>query len=294
MRTLHRCRSVAPALTVLAAGAVVSALAAPAAGAFSVSLGSVATPVVPRCEPNIVIIVPGGANTAEGLPENLPVGGYSSDMGAHLDQFGYSTSRTVSYDSGAFVARDYTSAAADATAQTRELVERTAAECPDARISLYGYSLGADAAAHIAAEIGQGRGPISADRFGSGVFQANPYRGKSTVQGGTATPGTGVLGDLSDSYGTVADRIMDVCDRGDFTCDSDTWTGDVRANRDAFLGVSVQAGYQGLTSIPGEQRNALALETLIGVLPGTYLHTTSYSGSGSFSRGEGFLRSHMA
>lgn len=86
---------------------------------------------------------------------------------------------------------------------------------------------------------------------------------------------------------------MDVCDRGDFTCDSDTWTGDVRANREAFLGVSAREGYQGLTTIPGDQRRALAFETLIGVLPGTWLHTNSYSATGSFSRGEGFLRGHM-
>lgn len=281
----------AAATAVLAAG--VSLLTAPTAGAFSVSLGPVATPVLPRCEPSIVIIVPGGGNSVDGTPENLPVGGYTADMGARVDQIGRSTSRTVSYNSGAFVARDYLDAAADATNETRDLVRRTAAECPGAKISLYGYSLGADAAAHVAAEIGRGNGPVSAERFGSGVFQANPYRGAATAQGGTATPGTGILGDLSDSYGSVSDRIMDVCDRGDFTCDSDTWTGEVRANREAFLGVSAREGYQGLTTIPGDQRRSLAFETLIGVLPGTWLHTNSYSATGSFSRGEGFLRGHM-
>lgn len=230
----------------------------------------------------------------EGLPENLPVGGFTADLGAHLDQFGHSTTRTVSYNSGAFVARDYRQAAADATAQTRELVGRTAAECPGARISLYGYSLGADAAAHVAAEIGQGRGPIPAERFGAGALLANPYRGMSTVQEGTAGPGTGILGDLSASYGKVADRIMDVCDRGDFTCDSDTWTDDVRRYREAFLGVSAQNGYaEGLAAIPGGDRGAVALEALIAVLPGVYLHTSSYSESGSFLRSEGFLRNHM-
>jgi hypothetical protein len=288
----RRATVAAATATVLAAG--VSLLTAPAAGASSVSLGPVATPVLPRCEPSIVIIVPGGGNSVEGIPENLPVGGYTADMGARVDQIGRSTSRTVSYNSGAFVARDYLDAAADATNQTRDLVRRTAAECPGAKISLYGYSLGADAAAHVAAEIGQGNGPVSPERFGSGVFQANPYRGRTTAQGGTATPGTGILGDLSGAYGSVSDRIMDVCDRGDFTCDSDTWTGDVRANREAFLGVSARGGYQGLTAIPGDQRQSLAFETLIGVLPGTWLHTNSYSATGSFSRGEGFLRGHMA
>ncbi|WP_297009132.1 cutinase family protein [uncultured Corynebacterium sp.] len=283
-------------VTAAAAAALVTGaglLTAPAAGAFSVSLGPVATPVLPRCEPNIVVIVPGGANSVAGIPDNVPVGGYTADLGARIDQFGHATSRTVSYDSGAFVARDYRGVAADATNRTRDLVRSTAVECPGAKISLYGYSLGADAAAHVAAEIGQGDGPVAADRFGSGVFQANPYRGAATAQGGTARPGTGILGDLSGSYGVVGDRIMDVCDNGDFTCDSDTWTGDVRANRDAFLGVSARAGYGALATIPGDQRSALALETLIGVLPGTWLHTNSYSATGSFSRGEGFLRGHM-
>lgn len=268
--------------------------AAPAAIAESVSFGTVAIPVIPRCEPNIVVIVPGGGNSVDGLPANLPIGGFTADLGAHLDRIGYSTTRTVSYNSGAFVAQNYHQAAADAIAHTRELVSRTAAECPTAQISLFGYSLGADAAAHVAADIGQGSGPINSERFGAGVFMANPYRGASTAQGGTAAPGTGILGDLSASYGEISDRVMDICDNGDFTCDSDTWTNEVRANREAFLGVSAGNGYgDGLATIPGGARSSVALETLLAVIPGAYLHTSSYSASGSFLRGEDFLRSHM-
>lgn len=284
------------ALTIVTGVALVAGVAAtPSASALSASLGAVGTPVIPRCEPNIVVVVPGGGNSVENLPENLPVGGYTADVGAHLDQEGRSTTRTVSYNSGAFVFRDYLQAAQEATSRTRNTVARVAAECPGSTISLFGYSLGADAAAHVAAEIGQGSGPVSADRFGSGVFQANPYRGAATTQGGTAAPGTGVLGDLSENYGAVTGRIMDVCDSGDFTCDSGARTGDVRANREAFLDVSVRTGYLGaLTAIPGEQRGAVATDTVLGVLPGAYLHTTSYGPTGSFSRGEGFLRSHLA
>lgn len=292
MRLLSTHRRSAVALAVLVLS--LSQIAVPSAMALSISFGLVATPVIPRCEANIVVIVPGGANSVQGLPENLPLGGYTADLGANLDQLGRSTTRTVSYNAGAFVARDYRDAIEDATVSTRELVGRAAADCPGAMISLYGYSLGADAAAQVAMDIGQGRGPIAPERFGAGVFQANPYRGQAVAQGGTAAPGAGILGDRSTSYGEVSDRVMDVCDAGDYICDSATWTNDVRANREAFLGISARSGnIDALAAIPGDQWTMVALETLISVLPGSFIHMGSYGPSGSFARGEGFLRSHM-
>lgn len=267
---------------------------APSAEAIETPLGPVGVPVITRCEPNIVIIVPGGASTVKGMPENLPIGGFTADLGNRLDQFGKSTIRTVSYDSGAFVALKYRDSAIDAAARTSELVGRTAAECPDAMISLYGYSLGADAAAHVASDIGQGRGPIPAKRLSSAVLMASPYRGSSTVQGGTAGPGEGILGDLSSSYGSVSGRIMDVCDQGDYICDSNTNTDGVRANSDTFLGVSaVEGSSEDTRVVPNQDRRTIAREYVDSVVPGQFYHTGGYALSGSFYRGEGFLRDHM-
>lgn len=289
LRDLKLSLLVASALTV---GMTLSI--APSAEAIETPLGPVGVPVIPRCEPNIVVIVPGGASTVKGMPENLPIGGFTADLGTRLDQFGKSTTRTVSYDSGAFVALKYRDSAIDAAARTSELVGRTAAECPDAMISLYGYSLGADAVAHVASDIGQGRGPIPAERFGSAVLMGSPYRGNSTVQGGTARPGEGILGDLSGSYGSIVDRVMDVCDEGDYICDSNTPIDGVRANTDSFLGVSaVDGSSEDTRVVPNQDRRAIAREYVDSVVPGQFYHTGGYALSGSFYRGEGFLRDHM-
>ncbi|MGP9725209.1 cutinase family protein, partial [Corynebacterium sp. AOP40-9SA-29] len=69
-------------LAAAAATVAVAVVGAPMASAVGFSTGIVATPAIPRCEPNIVVIVPGGGQSSTVMPENLPVGAYTSDLGA--------------------------------------------------------------------------------------------------------------------------------------------------------------------------------------------------------------------
>lgn len=145
MRSSRRSTLRAAARSALAAGlltvtAATVALAAPTASALGFSNGTVATPNIPRCEPDIVVLVPGGGNTVPGLPDNFPVGAYISDLGAMVEKPGRSTSRTVSYNAAPFVATAYTESRSDGIAKTRKLVAKTAAQCPSSTISLAGYS----------------------------------------------------------------------------------------------------------------------------------------------------------
>lgn len=290
-----RLRRSAAAAAVAATGALAVALAGlPSAAAVGYSTGVVATPSIPRCEDNIVILVPGGGNTTSALPEFLPVGAYTSDLGAMVEKPGTSASRTVSYSSLPFVATPYTQVQADGIAQTRSLMARTAAQCPSSTLSLAGYSLGADVASRVAADIGHGRGPVSADRFGSAVLISNPNRSAETVQAGGAAGGQGVFGALPGGYGQVSGRVMDVCNSTDYICNSDERTRNTRSNAHAITQMTaVNEGITGSADMQAGETGKVVAEVPFGLGPGQVAHAASYGGQGGVYPAYGFLTSNF-
>jgi hypothetical protein len=283
-----------PLVSAAAAALALAVVGAPVAAAVGFSTGVVATPAIPRCEPNIVVIVPGGGQSAPGLPDNLPVGAYTSDLGARLEKFGTSTTRTVGYDTVPFVSRAYTESRADGVAKTRQLIARTAAECPSSSISLAGYSLGADVASRVAADIGHGRGPIDVDRFGSAAVISSPNRGADSVEGGSARGGEGVFGALPGGYGELAGRVMDVCDRNDYICNSDERTRNTRSHADAIAEMTaVDQAMTGSSDVRGAENRSMVAEVPFGLAPGQYAHVASYGGNGGVNPAYGFLRGNF-
>ncbi|MCJ7857385.1 cutinase family protein [Corynebacterium kalidii] len=283
-----------PLVSVAAAALALAVVGAPAAAAVGFSTGVVATPAIPRCEPDIVVIVPGGGQSMPGLPDNLPVGAYTSDLGARLEKFGTSTTRTVGYNTVPFVSMAYTDSQADGIAKTRQLIARTAAQCPSSTISLTGYSLGADVASRVAADIGHGRGPISADRFGSAAVISSPNRGADSVEGGSARGGEGVFGALPGGYGELAGRVMDICDRNDYICNSDERTRNTRSHADELTEMTaVDQAATGSSDVRGAESRSMVTEVPFGLVPGQYAHVASYAGHGGVNPAYGFLRSNF-
>ncbi|MGO1380428.1 MAG: cutinase family protein [Corynebacterium sp.] len=298
MRLSTRHRRNRPALrsmlTAAAATVAVAVVGAPMASAVGFSAGIVATPAIPRCEPNIVVIVPGGGQSSTALPENLPVGAYTSDLGAMLENFGKSTTRTVSYDALPFVSTAYSKIQSQGITRTNQLISRTAAECPSSQISLVGYSLGADVASRVAAEIGHGRGPIDADKFGSAAVISSPNRGADSVEGGSARGGAGVFGALPGGYGEVADRVMDVCAAADYICNSDERTENTRERAEAVTQMTaLDQTLTGSSDIRGVDNRSVVAEVPFGLAPGQYAHVSSYGGNGGVNPAYGFLTSNF-
>src|SRR5207249_3248797 len=64
-----------------------------------------------------------------------------------------------------------------------------AARCPGSRFAIAGYSQGAAIAGDVLADIGQGRGPIPADRVSAGVLFADPRRTANDQLVGPHVPG---------------------------------------------------------------------------------------------------------
>lgn len=217
----------------IAAAALSLGTLAPAASAQSAmgslpSVGSSGPVYAPNldsrhCAANVVVTVPGGANTAGSYANNFPMGAYSRDLGVRMRTAnpGRVVDRYVAYDSFPGFQRTYEQQRDGGLAAARTLLARDAAACPNAKFALFGYSMGADIASRLTQEIAQGRGPIPASRFTSAVFMANPNRGVNGIaQAGGAARSEGAFGALPGGYGDFSGKVLEICGRGDLVCDT--------------------------------------------------------------------------
>ncbi|MEJ4107697.1 cutinase family protein [Corynebacterium bovis] len=209
-----------------AAAALAATVLAPVASAApGVAVGSVGSPATggAQCAPNFVYVVPGGANTEVGVPEALPFGAYTAGIGVGVRNAapGRVIDRYVAYQSVPGGFSPYTETRDAGLEVLTTMVARDAAACPGARISVVGYSEGADIAAHFLNSVGHGNGPVDEDRVTSAFLLANPNRGVPGVpQGGSAGATTGAFGAMPGGYGTLNDRVLEFCNAGDVVCDS--------------------------------------------------------------------------
>jgi len=133
------------------------------------------------------------------------------------------------------------SRAAGAEATTKILSERYA-ECPLTSYVLMGFSQGAVIAGDVAAQIGQGNGPVPSDLvLGVGLVADGRRRagapGSATTQLGVPTgegaevmlggmhdvpgfPGTTMTGARPGGFGDLAGRTVQICAPGDLICDA--------------------------------------------------------------------------
>ena len=195
-----------------------------AAAALLCSL--VASPVQAQaqqsCAAHYLIAVPGGGNTAEGIPDYVPHGGnvFMTGMLTRLGTGGEIQPLWVSYNSTPFATAEYEKSKAGGLKRARNTVSRLANACPNAKFSFTGYSLGADIAATITSDIAAGRGPIAPERVSGVALFANPHQGGNgaVLSAGTSPHSRGSLGSLPDGYGVLGPRVLEICRGDDLVC----------------------------------------------------------------------------
>lgn len=174
------------------------------------------------CRLGYLIAVPGGANTAEGIPDSVPHGGnvFSTGLLVQAQSAGQIQPLWVSYHSTPFFAERYPAAAADGYNRARQAVADLAARCPQSRFSFTGYSLGADVVSRITNDIAYGRGPISPDKVSAVALFANPYQGgNGAVPASVTNPASrGALGSLPGGFGDLGGRVLEICFAEDLVC----------------------------------------------------------------------------
>lgn len=169
----------------------------------------------------------------------------------------------------------------DGIKRTEQRMQSAAARCPNAKISLVGYSEGADVIAHITQKIGANRGAIPADRLGGVVPVGNPSRSLKANQAGNARPGEGFFPPAD--YGTVSRKVLEICDDADSACNTSNTNPGARdilvknivphayTTPQGFKD-TVQALHPALTSKKGRK----VMQDLPSGLAGIAFHATNY------------------
>lgn len=177
------------------------------------------------CKPNIVITAPGTSQSRPYISDRIPQGVTAAPVRSALVAQHPATvdGRTVAYNTmwttGIW---SYEQARAKGIAQAERIIADRAAACPNATFHFYGYSEGADIMGHITQDIAAGRGQIPASRFGSAALMANPLRSDVAPQAGTADHSTKPLMSTRLDYGELTDRVLEICNKGDSVCDTET------------------------------------------------------------------------
>ena len=197
-------------------------IAAAAALLFSLVAAPAQAQAQQSCAAHYLVAVPGGANTAEGIPDYVPHGGnvFMTGMLTRLGTGGEIHPLWVSYRSTPFATSEYEKSKAGGLKRARATVTKLANACPDAKFSFTGYSLGADIAATITSDIAAGRGPIEPGRVSGVALFANPHQGGNgaVLSAGTSPNSRGSLGSLPDGYGVLGPRVLEICRGDDLVC----------------------------------------------------------------------------
>lgn len=174
------------------------------------------------CAAHYLVAVPGGANTAEGIPDFVPHGGnvFMTGILTRVGTAGEIQPLWVSYPSTPFATTEYEKSKAGGLKRARTTVSKLANACPDAKFSFTGYSLGADIAATLTSDIANGRGPINPERVSGVALFANPHQGGNgaVLSRGTSPDSRGSLGSLPDGYGVLGPRVLEICRTDDLVC----------------------------------------------------------------------------
>ena len=182
--------------------------------------------LVDQCKPNTLIDIPASLNSIPGVPEQVPqgVGSTRVAIGTQLRDPSF-TVKTVAYNSHwelGFIS--YKQSRQMGIDQAKKLMADTHQQCPNTTFHLFGYSMGADAAANIVEDIAHNRGPIPQDKFGSAFLMANPSKTRDALhEGNASTISTGLIDPRN--YGTLSDRTMEFCNAGDAVCDTSSFAG---------------------------------------------------------------------
>ncbi|MGW3541422.1 cutinase family protein [Nocardia niigatensis] len=170
------------------------------------------------CTPYTAILAPGTWETRFDADPTVPVGmlrpigdGLQRQFGSDITVL-YAPYAASAFDQGLSYAQSLS------TLEAR-LHQMASSLCSSTRVFLAGYSQGADGIGDFATEIGNGEGPISADRVVGVGLLADPHRDpKTTLSLGTPQPGHGIAGTRGQDFGALTDRVRTLCADGDLYC----------------------------------------------------------------------------
>ncbi|MDT2007198.1 cutinase family protein [Rhodococcus opacus] len=184
------------------------------------------------CAATVNLLIPGTWETNENADPNRPVRMLAPVVEAIKAQNGARAQiYTLPYMASAFDnGHTYADSKADAVSKATAVLRNYADKCRGAKITVTGYSQGADAAGDLASAIGNARGPVDADQVLGVALLADPGAGtKGAATVGPTTSGEGIAGPRSQGMGTLSGRVASICDPKDLYCS-------IRKGANPFLG----------------------------------------------------------
>ncbi|MFD4433922.1 cutinase family protein, partial [Nocardia sp. NPDC058497] len=193
-------------------------------GTAAVGVARAQTPGAHPCTPYTAIFGPGTWETTLGADPEVPVGMLGPVGDGLQRQFGRDiTVLYVPYAASAFdQGLSYAESVSTLESRLRQMLRGL---CGSTRVVLAGYSQGADGIGDLATEIGNGDGPIGADRVVGVGLLADPHRDPNTTLSlGNPQPGYGIAGTRSRDFGALTERVRTLCANGDLYCSLDAAT----------------------------------------------------------------------
>jgi hypothetical protein len=202
-------------LALACAGVLVAGLAG------GCSSGTTSKPKPPGCPDVQAVFVPGTGETRAGADPAVPVGLLKSAAAPIRSSFdpGRAAVYFVPYPATFTDLPNYQASEAAGVKATTDAIAATAGKCPNAHFTLSGYSQGAAVAGDVATQVGQGAGPVSADKVLGVGLVADPNRDPATEKLiGPPVQGAGLAGPRPKNFGNVGDRVVTFSATGDLIC----------------------------------------------------------------------------
>ncbi|MFI5436198.1 cutinase family protein [Rhodococcus baikonurensis] len=244
-------------LRALVAGLVISTLGA---GTLALTTPSIASAAASGCTDVLATMTPGTWETKSDADPSVPVGMLSTVGNSLKAKYGdkvelfYTNYAASAFDQG----KTYGDSKATAIDAISDKVSAVAAQCPQTKFIFSGYSQGADATGDIATAIGNGKGPISADKVLAVGLLADPGQGtdgESVV--GPPIAGTGIADPRPQGMGALKGRVATICDPKDLYCSINKGQNSVMGALGTVL--SKSPGASDSTVVGGGSRLATAL-----------------------------------
>lgn len=185
-----------------------------------------------NCASTFNLFIPGTWETNENADPAQPVGMLAPVAAAIEAQNGARAQiYTLPYMARAFDnGHTYADSKTDAVSKATAVLTSYADKCRGAKITITGYSQGADAAGDLASAIGNDQGPVDADQVLGVALIADPGAGtKGAAPVGPTTSGEGIAGPRSEGMGKLSGRVASICDPNDLYCS-------IRKGANPFLG----------------------------------------------------------
>lgn len=187
-------------------------------------LAAPATAIPAGCADTFNVMIPGTWETNDSADPARPVGLLAPVAEAITREHGDDAEvYTLPYMARAFDnGHTYADSKATAVTAATSVLRNYAQKCRGAAFTLTGYSQGADAAGDLASSIGNGQGPIAADRVLAVGLVADPGSGtdgESPVGPQTGDPG--IADPRPQGMGSLSGKVASICAPEDLYCSAD-------------------------------------------------------------------------